>query len=179
MPRLYKDELQKNHFAPFFSKSTFIVYSLLLMTIILPLILIIRTHSKCLSNNCANSDFWITDSFVYEQPNVTHLNEMIVVVYTTDRTYSFGTTSELNELLGTAQSLSPVVEITPFDTSNDGRTDQINVDIFLKNIVPSEIKSVCIVQSLRYGLTDTVEADFKLPIFNMFQTPFGFSNLRA
>ena len=47
----------------------------------------------------------------FEQPAVTHLNELMVFMYTDDGVYSFGSTKNLNDLLvGTsedASSLSP------------------------------------------------------------------------
>jgi len=54
--------------------------------------------------NC--TDFWITDSFYYEQPEVTHLNELIVVLYTEDQTYTFASTSTLNELVGSKAAVA-------------------------------------------------------------------------
>jgi hypothetical protein len=47
----------------------------------MPLLLIFRTHN-----------FWIKETVIYEQPQVTHLNEMIVIVYTDAMTYTFGST---------------------------------------------------------------------------------------
>jgi len=63
----------------------FVTYLLYLISVILPFLLIIRTHN-----------FWITQSTFYEQPDVVHLNEILVVIYTEKQTYTFGSTSELN-----------------------------------------------------------------------------------
>lgn len=46
MAVLYSDELQMNHFAPFFSKQTFLSYLILATTICLPFALVVPTHSK-------------------------------------------------------------------------------------------------------------------------------------
>ena len=46
MAVLYEDELQKNHFAHFCSKSAGITISLMLFVLIMPVVLVVRTHSK-------------------------------------------------------------------------------------------------------------------------------------
>lgn len=46
MAVLYSDELQINHFAPLFSKQTFVTYLVLITTLILPFALVVPTHSK-------------------------------------------------------------------------------------------------------------------------------------
>ena len=46
MAVIYSDELQKNHYAPFLSKTTCITYTLFLLMIALPAFLVYRTHSK-------------------------------------------------------------------------------------------------------------------------------------
>lgn len=43
----------------------------------------------------------------YEQADVRHLNELVVALYTPTQTYTFGSTEELNRLIGTKQALSP------------------------------------------------------------------------
>ena len=72
MALLYKDELQRSHFAPLFSKTSCIYFILVIICIVLPFLLVLRTHSKffhlidsfltiyfCL-------DFWVMDTFHYE-----------------------------------------------------------------------------------------------------------------
>lgn len=46
MVLLYRDELQRSHFAPLFSKTSCIYFILVLISVILPFLLVIRTHSK-------------------------------------------------------------------------------------------------------------------------------------
>lgn len=46
MVLLYRDELQRSHFAPLFSKTSCIYFILVLICIVLPFLLVIRTHSK-------------------------------------------------------------------------------------------------------------------------------------
>lgn len=47
MAILFVDELQKDHYAPLFSKQTFITYIFVFVTVVLPFFLIVPTHSKC------------------------------------------------------------------------------------------------------------------------------------
>jgi hypothetical protein len=51
MAVLYYDALQKDHYAPLFSKSAFVTYLFIAITIILPFLLVIRTHSKWTRDN--------------------------------------------------------------------------------------------------------------------------------
>ena len=46
MALLYRDELQRSHYAPLCSKTSCIYFILVLICIILPFLLVIRTHSK-------------------------------------------------------------------------------------------------------------------------------------
>jgi hypothetical protein len=46
MAILYTDALDKKHSAPLLSMTTLITYTLFLLIIILPLMLVVRTHSK-------------------------------------------------------------------------------------------------------------------------------------
>ena len=39
------------------------------------------------------------------------MNEMLVVVYTEQQTYSFGTTEAINSMLSASTSLSPSIEV--------------------------------------------------------------------
>jgi len=52
-------------------------------------------------------DFWMTETTYTEQPNVRHLNEMLVLLYTENQTYTFGTTENLNEMLGAGNQAVP------------------------------------------------------------------------
>ena len=117
MALLYKDELQRSHFAPLFSKTSCIYFILVIICIVLPFLLVLRTHSKfdyyfksfltlitCL-------DFWVMDTFHYEQPSVTHLNEMVVIVYTDQETYHAGTTNELNKLLSNSKGVAGMIDV--------------------------------------------------------------------
>ena len=44
---------------------------------------------------------------------------------------------------------------------------------------PSEIKQVLVLQTFGYTIQDHIKASFKLPLFNIFDTPNGFSTLSA
>jgi hypothetical protein len=43
----------------------------------------------------------------------------------------------------------------------------------VNGISPASVKSVVILQSLAFAIEDVVKIEFKLPIFNFFQTPHG------
>ena len=97
-------------------------------------------------------DFWIRDSFHYEQPIVTHMNELVVIAYTETETFQAGTTKDLNELFSGSNGKAGVIDIQTPDYNKDGRPEEINVDIALTGVNPSEIKSVVILQTVSYGL---------------------------
>ena len=63
------------------------------------------------------------------------------------------------------------------DTNNDGKAEEIIVNIGLSGVSPQEVKSVVILQSLNYGVDEVLSAKMKLPIFSIFQTPNGFAKL--
>ena len=46
MALLFRDELQRSHYAPLLSKTSCIYFILVLICIALPFILVVRTHSK-------------------------------------------------------------------------------------------------------------------------------------
>ena len=100
----------------------------------------------------------MVDTFTYEKPTVTHLNEMVIIVYTDDQTYQLGTTSKLNEMLSDNHGVSSVIEIENFDENNDGRPEELNVHIGLAGIRPEEVKSVIILQSINFGIEVSVLA---------------------
>ena len=49
----------------------------------------------------------MTETTFTEQPNVRHLNEMLVILYTDNQTYTFGTTDNLNNMLGSGNQAVP------------------------------------------------------------------------
>jgi len=49
----------------------------------------------------------MTETTYTEQPNVRHLNEMLVLLYTENQTYTFGTTENLNDMLGDSNQAVP------------------------------------------------------------------------
>ena len=124
-------------------------------------------------------DFWVADTFIYEQPSVTHLNEMVVVVYTDTETYHAGTTNELNNLLSNDKGVAGNIDIQTFDSNNDGKAEEITVHIGLSGVSPQDVKSVIVLQSLNYGVEEVLSAKMKLPIFSIFQTPNGFAKLHV
>ena len=124
-------------------------------------------------------DFWVVDTFNYEQPSVTHLNEMVVVVYTDSQTFHAGTTNELNNLLSNDKGIAGNIDIQTVDSNNDGRAEEINVNIGLSGVSPKDVKSVVILQSLNYGIEEVLSAKMKLPILSIFQTPNGFAKLHV
>ncbi len=56
-------------------------------------------------------DFWVVETFHFEQPQVTHLNEMIVIVYTDEQTYYAGTTNELTKLLSESRNVASSIDV--------------------------------------------------------------------
>lgn len=63
--------------------------------------------------------------------------------------------------------------------NRDGKDEEIVVAIEVAGINPADVKQILVLQSLSYSLQDKVQIDFKLPIFNVFQTPYGFSHFQA
>lgn len=83
--------------------------------ITLPFLLVYRTHN-----------FWVRESLYYEQPAVQSYNEVIVMLNTNRGTYSFGSTSQLNQLLETSEkSLAPLIQVKEKDVNRDGRAESI------------------------------------------------------
>ena len=94
------DYLHKSHSAPIFSISGLVSISVILVTIFIPLLLVVMTHSKYQSfMNWSKYiiDYWIDTMKYFEQPSVKHLNELMVFMYTDDGVYSFGSTKNLND----------------------------------------------------------------------------------
>lgn len=118
----FTDEFQKMHYAPFMSRSFIITYLMVLVAILLPFVLIVRTHSKWRSVLIVSPiDFWITDFEYYEQPKVSPLNEIIVFIYTEKSTYAFGSTSELNQLLNSDKSEAPLIKVSSQNSKRSSR----------------------------------------------------------
>lgn len=63
----------------------------------------------------------------YEQPEVTHLNELMVFMYTDDNVYTFGSTKNINDLLmgstEDASILSPQFTVLNHDLNFDGKAE--------------------------------------------------------
>ena len=96
------------------------------------------------------------DTFHYEQPQVTHLNEMILVVYTNEETYYVGSTNELNKLLSDSRSIAGKIDIQTEDFNNDGKAEEITVNIDLTGVNPADVKSVVVLQSVSYGISVSI-----------------------
>ena len=67
---------------------------------------------------------------------MTHLNEMVVVVYTDSQTYHAGTTNELNTLLSNEKGVTGNIDIQTIDSNNDGKAEEIKVNIGLTGVPP-------------------------------------------
>ena len=78
---------------------------------------------------------------------------MIVVVYTDERTYHTGTTAELNQLFGNDEGVAGIIDIKSFDENNDGKAEEINVNIGLTGVSPQDVKSIVVIQSIKYGIS--------------------------
>ena len=190
MAVLYADELQKNHFAHICSRSSCITLSLLLFVFVMPFVLVVRTHSKfkqCIANShfFLVLDYWVTEQYIYEQPTITHLNEMVAILYTNSKTYYVATTKDLNELVGNSEDISPMIQVSrllslllslyvclqidPIDDDKDGKNEEIKVKLTLTGTETTEkVRSMVLIQSFKYGIADKVEAEFKLPITTVF-----------
>ena len=67
MAVFFTDEFQKMHYAPFMSRSFIITYLMVLVAILLPFVLIVRTHSKWRSVLIVSPiDFWIYQEIIFE-----------------------------------------------------------------------------------------------------------------
>lgn len=105
MATIVTDQLQKNHCAPILSRTFLVSGTLSFVAFLLPLILVAQTHN-----------FWVNTATYFEQPNVTHLNEIVVFLYTDTNVYTFASTQALNDLLENssedASSLSPSFQVS-------------------------------------------------------------------
>lgn len=105
MSTILTENFYKQHCAPLASKSGLVSVIMLLITFMLPMFLIIRTHN-----------FWVGTRGYFEQPSVSHTNEIVVFVYTDDRVYTVASTQSLNDLLDSSSesgaSLSPTFKVS-------------------------------------------------------------------
>lgn len=99
------------------------------------------------------ADFWVLETFYYEQPSINHLNELLVILYTEKATHSFGTTADLNFLVDSHQHKAGVISVQNKDVNGDSKADQIEVKLSFNDIEPSAIKSIVIIQSLSYAIS--------------------------
>ena len=85
------------------------------------------------------------------------MNELVAVVYTKARTYTFATTKDLNELVGNADEIAPTISVSTFkigdpfcvqidniDLNKDGKNDEIRVKIGMGKINASDLKAAMI-----------------------------------
>ena len=83
----------------------------------------------------------------FEQPQIKHLNELIVYMYTDDGAYTFGSTKNLNDLImGSTEdssSLSPQFSVLNHDVNNDGKPDQLEINIKF-NADGSKIRNIAL-----------------------------------
>ena len=59
----------------------------------------------------------------------------------------------------------------------DGKNEELEVKISVAGINPAEVQQVLVIQTLAYALREKVDIDFKMPVYNVFETPYGFSSL--
>lgn len=135
----------------------------MVMAFIMPLILVIMTHN-----------FWVTNLTAYEQPRVTHLNEIVVVYHTTNGVYQ----TSLNANGGLRQSdITPSFSIKNEDRNEDGLNEKITVSINA-HVDPASLKSIAIIQQFSYEIKSKVYADIKLTTYNFIQTTYGADNIK-
>ena len=79
-------------------------------------------------------------------------------MYTDDQTYHAGSTNELNKLLSNSRNVAGMINIDTKDVNNDGKAEEITVNIGLTGISPNEVKSVVILQSVNYGIDVSVRS---------------------
>ena len=85
------------------------------------------------------------ETFFYEQPTVSHLNEMLVILYTEQATHSFGTTADLNQLVDNHKHKVGSIAINNVDADFDGTPESVIVDINFNDVKGEDVKSVVIV----------------------------------
>lgn len=116
MAIILRDNLQKDHNVPLISSSFLVGFIITLVAFLLPLFLVVQTHSKCLSL-LTLPDYWVDTMTYFEQPDVRHMNEIIVWLYTDSKIYSFATTKSLNDYIDgsgeAGEELSPAFKVSP------------------------------------------------------------------
>ncbi|CDW72528.1 UNKNOWN [Stylonychia lemnae] len=150
MAVLFTEYFSKQYVTKWNSISAVICYFFMAIAFILPLILVTRTHN-----------FWVSRLSYYEQPNVNHLNEALIV---------FQTTQGIVLIL--------TFQIQNYDNNDDGITDRIKAK-FTAMIDPSIIRSIVLIQQFSYEISTKVEADIKLTTYNLIQSPFGANRIEA
>lgn len=53
------------------------------------------------------------------------------------------------------------------------------MNVRVAGIEPSSVRQILVLQTFSYGLSDQVNMQFKMPTYNVFQTPYGFSKFEA
>eukprot|EP00347_Sterkiella_histriomuscorum_P022943 403336555 len=159
------------------SASALICYFFIIVAFVLPIILVTRTHN-----------FWVRRSTYYEQPNINHLNEALVIFQTTTGTQYASVNKKIIDLYtsnAASSSFSVILQyilnylqVQNFDQNDDGLTDRIMLRVE-SNIDPSTIRSIMIIQQFSYQISTKIEADIKLTTFNLIQTPLGASQINA
>ena len=81
MARILQDSLDKSHHAKLFSTSGFITAVIIVTAFALPLFLVVNTHN-----------YWVNTATYFEQPHITHMNEILVFLQTDEKVYSFAST---------------------------------------------------------------------------------------
>ena len=92
---------------------------------------------------------------------------MVVMLYTEKETFVFGSTQQLNQLVGNSVDMVPTIKVSVtvaliccqienFDDDKDGKNEEIDVKISLVGI--KEIRSVFIIQSLKWAISKEVHA---------------------
>lgn len=171
MAIILRDVLHKNHVAPLFSKAGVVAVTLIVIAFVLPLFIVVQTHN-----------YWVDTMTYFEQPNVRHLNEILVFLQTDSQVYTFASTKSLNDLIDgsseVATVLAPEFMILNHDENSDGKADQVEVKITMKTD-GAAIRNIAILQSVVYSIHGKVEADIKTRFMNAFSTPRGVSKLSA
>ena len=94
MAIILTDILDKKHSGPIFSKTGLITVVIIFVTFALPLFLVVNTHN-----------YWVNTRTYLEQPDIMHMNEIMVQMCTDLNCYSFASTKNLNDIFyGTTES---------------------------------------------------------------------------
>jgi len=96
MALLFTDYFTKTYKASFLSKSTVIFFIFMALALIMPIILVVKTHSKYFVV-IDNIDFWVRNLTFTEQPKVQHLNEIIVLYHTTNGVFQASMNKRLSD----------------------------------------------------------------------------------